>query len=163
MFLGKQSVTTTIMQPSGTDNVDRWVNDKEASQSYLKDITLDLVGWTYTYTPKTIKENHDRLLLTVSPEYYGLLNKYVVKTQEAVRKENISSVFFPGEWAFDTKNLKVVVKGVLKTFSGERPVLNDKTSILFEYKLTNHKLELIAFSDVTNIRNPFEAAPKDKE
>lgn len=161
-FLSKSSTTKIINQPLGTSNQDSYIVDGQASQKYLKDITQELSQYAFTFTPKTVEENFNALKKTVDPEHYGALNKFLVKKVVDVKQSNLSSVFFPSEYQYDLKNHKVAAKGVLKTFSGDKPVLNEKVAILFEYSLNSHTLRMIGFTDVTNQRNPFAVVTKDK-
>jgi hypothetical protein len=97
-------------------------------------------------------------LTLVSPQDYGTLNKVLVNEKVKIKRSNVSSVFYPSEYRYDLKNLRVAVKGVLKTYSGERLVDDGKRTFMFEYKMVSQKLSLIAYTDVTHRKNPLALA-----
>ncbi|WP_460188726.1 TraE/TraK family type IV conjugative transfer system protein [Thiomicrorhabdus hydrogeniphila] len=160
-FMSKSTDTKTILTPIGTDDVSRWVTKNNASQTYLKEIAEKVISNAFIFSPKTIDQKFDSLLQMSDPIYYGLLNKALLKKKEEVAKSNLSSVFFPTEFKYSLVGNDVVVTGILKTFSGEKPVLNRKASYLFNFNIYNQNVTLASFSDVTNIKNPFTAKVKE--
>jgi type IV conjugative transfer system protein TraE len=161
-FLSKSNDTKIVLVPFGSTSEKVSINDSQASQEYLKQMTKKLVQLGFSYSPVTAQENFDELLQFVDPEHYGVLHKVIVRKIEEIRKSNISSVFFPGEYIYDVKNQRVAVKGVLKTYSGQNLVEDEKKTILFEYKIVSHAIRLIAYTDVSELRNPFEAKMKEQ-
>lgn len=161
-FLSKSNDTKIVLVPFGSTSEQVSINDSQASQEYLKRMTKKLVQLGFSYSPVTAQENFDELLEFVDPEHYGVLHKVIVRKIEEIRKSNISSVFFPGEYIYDIKNQRVAVKGVLKTYSGQNLVEDEKKTILFEYKIVSHSIRLIAYTNVSELRNPFEAKMKEQ-
>ncbi len=161
-FISKSSDTKIVLVPFGSTSEDVSINENTASQEYLKKMTKKLVQLGFSYSPLTAHENFEELLMTVDPEHYGTLHKVSLKKEEEIRKSNISSAFFPSEYIYDLTNQRVAVKGILKTYSGEKLVSNLKKTILFEYKVVSQNIRLIAYSDVSELRNPFNAKTKEK-
>jgi type IV conjugative transfer system protein TraE len=161
-FISKSSDTKIVLVPFGSTSEAVSINEDGASQEYLKQTTKKLIHLGYSYSPLTAHENFEELLTLVDPEHYGTLHKVILKKEEEIKRSNISSAFFPGEYIYDVTNQRVAVKGVLKTYSGEKLVSNSKKTILFEYKIVSQNIRLVAYSDVSELRNPFNAKTKEK-
>lgn len=161
-FMSKSTVTNTILTPIGQTESKYLISDNKASQEYLQDMTEEVTQLGFTYSPVTASSQFDKLLTLVDPESYGVLNKILVRTKEQIRKNNVSSVFFPSEYQFDMENQKVIAKGVLRTFSGDKQVENKTTSLLFEYRIVSQKLSLLGYTDVTGLKSPFKTSIKEK-
>ena len=161
-FISKSSETNTILTPVGATEGRYAISDNKASQEYLQDITEEVAQLGFTYNPATANKQFDKLLTLVDPESYGALNKVLIRKKEQIRKNNVSSVFFANEYSFDLENQRVIAKGVLKTFSGDKPVGDKATSLLFEYRVVSQKIRLLGYTDVTGLRNPFTANIKEK-
>ncbi|WP_127471985.1 TraE/TraK family type IV conjugative transfer system protein [Thiomicrorhabdus aquaedulcis] len=162
-FISKTNDTKTILIPIGTENQSVFISNNEASQEYLKLTTEKILSLGFTYSPVTAQENFDNLLKLVDPSHYGTLNKITVKKLEEIKKNNVSSVFFPSEFNYELKQQKVAAKGVLKTYSGEKLVSNEAKTILFEYRVSDQNIRLVAYTDVTHLKTPFSAQAKDSK
>jgi type IV conjugative transfer system protein TraE len=156
LFATKKSVTTTIIQPAGTEDQSRWVSsDGKASQKYLKDMADDVIDYALIFSPVTAPDKFDSLLRMVSPESYGAIQKHILRKKEHVRKNQVSSVFYPKEFKYKLDSLQVAVKGVLKTFSGEKPVINEVRTYVIDFGMQGQAVSLKGYLDATGIRDPF--------
>lgn len=160
-FMSKNTDTKTIMTPFGSEDDSRWVTKTQASQEYLRELTEKASDNAFVFNPKTVDTKFSKLLTMADPSSYGALDKHLIKTKAKVKKNNISSVFYPSEYKYNLATNDVVVTGILKTFSGDKAVDNEKRSYLFEYNVVNQTVTLVGFTNVSNVREPFKASIKD--
>lgn len=156
-FLLKANTTKTILVPFGTPNSQTlFVEDELASKEYLKLTAEKFSSLLLTFSPAYAQQNMEKVLLSVAPENYAVMNKATIKKLAEIKKNNVSSVFYPQQTSIDTAGSRVVITGLLKTFSSDKIVVNEKRSYLFGFKVVNSQLQLSQFVDVTGVRQPLK-------
>ncbi|MBD3821236.1 MAG: hypothetical protein IE914_03085 [Thiotrichales bacterium] len=153
-LITKNSETKIVLQPTGSQYKESFVSDTTASKDYLISLSEDVIQMRFNFSPETVEKNFDRILTMVAPSDFGIMQKFVAKELERVKKNNISSVFYPKEYQIDIENKKVVATGRLINFSGERKVLDEKRSYRIDYKIEDNFASLVGLIDVTGTRDP---------
>jgi type IV conjugative transfer system protein TraE len=153
-LITKNSETKIVLQPTGSQCKESFVSDTTASKDYLIDLTEDVIQMRFNFSPETAEKHFDEILTMVAPSDFGVMQKFVAKELERVKKNNISSVFYPKEYQIDIENSKVVVTGRLINFSGERKVLDEKRTYRIDYKIEDNFASLVGLIDVTGTRDP---------
>ena len=149
----RSDTTLKVISFKNTENFE--LKENHASFEYLKSITKEIINNAFIYSPVTASNNFNHILTLVAPENYGETQKFFQKQLVKIRKNNISSVFFPKEFKANISLQSVIATGTLKTYSGERLVKDETRSIRYDYSVRNFQIYSLGFIDVTGKRDPF--------
>lgn len=161
-FATKENQTKIVLQPVGSKNMDIFVTDNEASKEYLKSLTEDIVSLRFLFTPETVDSKFDRMLSLVHPKDFPEMQKFVVSEAERIKKNNLSSVFYPQSFQMDVENKKVALHGRLINYSGDKRVLDQMKTYRIDYIIQNGTAMLEALIDATGSRDPMSIQVKTR-
>jgi conjugal transfer pilus assembly protein TraE len=113
-------VQTIIVTPELTTEFS--VKGDTVSEQWLMMMADRLVNLNLSVTPANVDRNNTMFLSYVHPMYYGYLKKEFDLQAERIRKEQISTFFYPVEFKFKLKAKRVAVTGDLHTLIGGRYV-----------------------------------------
>ena len=97
-----------------------WVHGDEVSPEYLEQMALFFAGLALTYHPDNVDDQVRLFLRYADPAVYGALASRLEADAEKVRRNNLSSVFYPQEVRI--KGRRVALTGQLATFVGRKSV-----------------------------------------
>jgi len=147
----------TFASPLEADGNYKISKDK-ASADYLKKTAKEIYQLSLVFSPLTVEDNYSALLLEMAPENYSVAKSFKLRQVEKVNKNNLSSVFYPNEYQINEGKQSVVIIGKLKTFSGDRPIIDEVRSYRIDFAVRNYRIHLLNFIDVTGSREPFDIA-----
>ena len=103
---------------------------KTISETYLVDWASSILSDLLTVNRHTV-DKKNKLFLEISSTA-ELLKDTVKKNSERIKKDGVSTVFYPKEFSIDQQKKKVFVKGTFTAYFGrdKEPIVTDKTYVL---------------------------------
>lgn len=125
-----------------------WVTNSQVSADYLTEMSLFFANLRLNITPANALLQHDLLLRYVGSEYYNDLKLNLGEERDILKKDHITTAFFPSDIAVDLKHLKTKIKGNIYQTIGEThlPAQAKIYELSFNYK--NSKLSVGSFTEV---------------
>lgn len=120
-----------VIVPSLSDPDKRYqIDGSFVDDSYFKDWAATLLGDLYTANPKTVlQKNKSFLHWSIST---STLSKDLEQSAKALKKDQISTAFYPETFKISRPTKEIYVTGMFLTFFGrsQKPVTSQKTFIL---------------------------------
>lgn len=120
-----------ILIPAMNDMKKQYVFEgKHIPDSYLWDWSFKILSDIFTANPKTIGyKNTQFLQLALSS---ALLSQDLERTASTLKKDNISTAFYPEFYQLNREEKEIQVEGRFLTFFGksQKPILKQKTFVL---------------------------------
>ncbi len=120
-----------IIIPSLSDPDKRYqIDGSFIEDGYFKDWAANLLGDLYTANPKTVlQKNKSFLHWSLST---STLSKDLEKSANALKKDQISTAFYPETFKISRQTKEIYVTGMFLTFFGrsQKPVTSQKTFVL---------------------------------
>ncbi len=120
-----------IIIPSLNDPDKRYqVDGGHLDDSYFQDWAASLLGDLYTANPKTVLQKNKTFLQWALSG--ASLNGDLEKSAKALKKDQISTAFYPETFKISRKSKEIYVTGMFLTFFGRsmKPITTQKTFIL---------------------------------
>jgi conjugal transfer pilus assembly protein TraE len=138
------------------------------SQSYLEETSLLFASALLDLTPDTIDAKKNIILKHVSSssgESLKLLQQYFADRAEEHKKFRLASFFAPQKMSVDSKNLRVIIEGVLTSSFGQRGFEQKNVKYLLSFDYAAGRLRLKEFTqikpeDTSRERDPKKENPK---
>lgn len=125
------------------------ISDSNVDSSYLQEMALFFVNARLNVTPKTIAGSQKLLLEYTSPKFYHTFKQILTTEKHQIIKNKISGAFFVQEAHSYPKSLKVVVRGKMKRWVGERGLPPSIKNYLIQFSYKNARLSIESFSQIT--------------
>lgn len=156
VIAGTDTVEKTIIVPP---NLERpfWVKGSEMSPEYLEEMARYLSGLAFNATPKSVEGNIEIFLRYVAPEAFGDLRTRMAVQAERVKRDNVSTAFYPVSYQTLVSKRQSVITGDFVTMVGKQVVSTTRRSWRLGYSLESGRLSVSEFVEVEN-EHPFEAA-----
>jgi type IV conjugative transfer system protein TraE len=152
-FLNTSETNIEIRKFGADQNIE--IKENSATIDYYKSAAKKLANLGFTYSPITASINYDGILLMVAPENYGVTQKFFQLQLEKIKKNNLSSVFYPREITVNRKTQAVIITGIHRIYSGEQLVEDSVKKYRFDFVIRNFKIFSFGFIDVTGKGDPF--------
>jgi len=125
-----------------------WVTSGKVSPEYLSEMVLFLTSLSFNMTPSNAAMQHSVLLRYVDSAYYETLKMKLIDVEDQIKKEHITTSFYPGDIKVDTKKLIAEVSGDLQYTVGDTqlPPTHVTYQIRFSYK--QGQLKITSFPEV---------------
>lgn len=123
-----------------------WVHGDEVSPEYLEQMALFFAGLALTYHPDNVDDQVRLFLRYADPAVYGALASRLEADAEKVRRNNLSSVFYPQEVRI--KGQRVALTGQLATFVGQKSVDTRQGVFRFRFEYRGGRLFVSGFEEV---------------
>lgn len=143
-LLGREKVI--IVPP----NVEKsfWVSKASVSAEYLAEMAAFLAYLRLNATPSNLDEQASLLLGYTHPQYYNVLKALLIQEKERVNHEHITTAFYPTSTKVDTKTLKAIITGELKTNVGEASLPSRHVNYLITFRYEAWRLLVTSFEEV---------------
>lgn len=89
------------------------IGETDYSPAYLKEMAKKITDLRLTYNPETIESRYTTLIHLTPAAFQENVNKRLMNEIEAVKKKNISSVFYSDKISVDTKHHLAIISGFL--------------------------------------------------
>ncbi|MGE4348860.1 MAG: type IV conjugative transfer system protein TraE [Candidatus Berkiella sp.] len=140
--------TTTVLVPVGLSQ-ESIVGTKGVSDSYLIQWTEFMTSLMLNVTPETIAHHQHALLPYISNAAYGKFRTVLIKEQDQIVTNGISTVFYPKETkVIDKAHFKTKTTGLLNIYIGD--MHHDTKTVSYElgFDYINNRLLLNSMSEV---------------
>lgn len=131
-------------------NKELWVSNKNASSDYLSRMTLFLSELALNVTADNVDYQHEVLLRYADPAYYVRLKPELVSLADKIKKEHITTAFFPIDVKIDCKHNEAIIVGDLKTYVGDTILPVKRMSYHFAYRFNAFSPLVTVFEEVKN-------------
>jgi type IV conjugative transfer system protein TraE len=120
ILMDDKQVQTIVTPPEITTEFS--VKGDSVSEQWMMMMADRLAYLNLSVTPENVNRNNALFLSYVHPRYYGELKKEFDLQAERVRREQISTFFYPVEFRFKLKAKRVAITGDLHTMIAGRYV-----------------------------------------
>jgi type IV conjugative transfer system protein TraE len=93
---------------------------------------------------------HSTLLHYTDPDVYNRLKSQLAEEAEHIKEAHLSTAFFPLKVVADTDQLKVQITGDLHGRVGDSVLPTQRVTYAVRYRLTNGRLWVAGFEEVTS-------------
>jgi type IV conjugative transfer system protein TraE len=111
-------------------------------------MSLFFAGLRFNLTPDNIDAARDILLRYVDPKYYEAFKMEMVNEGDHMKKEHITTAFFPVDVRVDARHLTAVIIGDLVSTVGTNRLPNKRLSYQIRYGYHNAKFLVESFIEV---------------
>lgn len=125
----------------------------EVDVHYLNQLSENFILTRFNVSPSTIKSNHARLLTYVSADAYHNLSALLLKEQQQIIKNKISSYFDIDTVKSSPAQLTTVISGSLKRFVGSRELPETKASYRMKYQYHLGRPVIVSFEKVEGAKH----------
>lgn len=139
---------TTVLIPVGLTQ-ESTIGSNAVSDSYLIQWTDFILGLKLNVTPETILYHQHALLPHVSNSVYGKFKAGLIKENEKIISDGISTVFYPKETkVLDKANYKTRASGQLNIYIGDTFHDTIQLSYDLQFEYVNNRLLLRSMTEV---------------
>ena len=139
----------TLIPAGATQNMT--IGSNAVDNSYLTQWAEFIVSLKMNVTPSTVAETQEKLLAYVSPSVYGAYKEQLLNEQQAIKKSEITSVFFPKQTLVDDKvAYQVKTTGELQVYYGRERAKSDQVTYQLNFNFNNGRLLLKSIKEVKN-------------
>jgi len=131
-----------------------WVKGAEMSREYLEEMSRYLAGLVLNVTPKSVESGIDIFLRYVAPASYGQIRARMTAQADRLRRDDVSTAFYPVSYQTRPKKRQVVITGDFVTVVGKQIVSKVRRSWRFAYTYTGGRLWIAEFLEVKS-EDPF--------
>ncbi len=125
-----------------------WVSQNQVSDSYLNEMSRTFAWLLLNTTPDIVSQQQATLLRYVHPKDYSTVKAKLDQDAQQIKRENISSTFYPSTQTIDTQNLHVILQGELQLRAGQGEIIKQAKTYHLQYKYQQGRLWLAAFNKV---------------
>jgi conjugal transfer pilus assembly protein TraE len=127
-----------------------WITSGTVSPEYLSEMALFFTSLSFNVSPGSATMQHAILLRYVDPTYYEILKRKLVDVEERIKKEHITTSFYPGEVKVDTKHFIVQVSGDLQYTIGDVQLPLEHVTYQYGFSYKQAQLKITSFPEVKN-------------
>lgn len=127
-----------------------WVTQTHVSDNYLNDMSRTFAWLLLNTTPNIVSQQQATLLRYVHPNSYSSVKAKLDQDAEQIKRENITSAFYPSAQTIDTENMHVTLQGELHLRAGQGEVIKQHPTYYLQYKYQQGRLWLTAFNKSEN-------------
>lgn len=143
-----------IIVPSLSDPDKRYqVDGDHLDDSYFQDWAASLLGDLYTANPKTVLQKTKTFLQWALSS--SSLSSDLEKSAKALKKDQISTAFYPETFKISRKSKEIYVTGMFLTFFGRsmKPITSQKTFALGWQILSGGTVSIRSLKELKNDKN----------
>lgn len=146
--------TKTVFIPPGSANAHQpyWVAEATASPQYFQMTADYALQLALTCEPKSAEYNIDRLMAITHPSLQGALKSSLMAVADKMKGDNVTQAFYPMEYHTAAGSPEVGIRGMLKTWVGDKPTSNREVAYKLTFSMEAGRIWLVGFK---------EAAPND--
>jgi len=143
-IMGTDTTEKTVVVPPTIER-SFWVKGAEVSPEYLEEMSRYLSTLVLNATPKSVDANIDVFLRYVDPNAYGAIRSRMAIQAERLRRDDVSTVFYPVAYQTSTEKAQVAVTGDFVTVVGKQIVSSVRRSWRFDFTHTGGRLWVSEF------------------
>ena len=134
-----------------------WVQGEKVAPEYLEMMATFFAGLALSYTKDNIEGQVALFLRYTDPEAHGELATRLNAEAEKIRRNNLSSVFYPVEVRVREKSQQIAITGDLVTMVGEQVTGRRRAVFALRLHYRNGRLFVAEFKESQDEAHPFAA------
>lgn len=152
--------TKTVLIPPGSLSANQpvWVAEATASPQYYQMTADYALQLALTCEPKSAEYNIDRLMAITHPSLQGALKSSLTAVADKMKGENVTQAFYPLEYHTAAGSPEVGIKGMLKTWVGDKPTSSKEVAYKLSFSMDAGRVWLTGFKEAP-LNDPLQAAP----
>lgn len=127
-----------------------WVDDSHVSPAYLSEMTAFFASLILNMTSENAAFQRDEVLKYTDPTGYGHLKTQLIKNEERLRNESITTAFYPVDIKTDSKMLTANITGDLMTWVGQEMTSTHRRHYEARYTYHDGRLLIQSFREVAD-------------
>ena len=127
-----------------------WVTASRVSPEYLSEMALFLSSLSFNATPSNIVMQHNVLLRYVDSAYYEAIKSKLTEVSDKVKKEHITTSFYPGSVKVDTRRLIAELSGDMQYTIGDIQTQPTHVTYQIGFSYRQGQLRITSFPEVKN-------------
>lgn len=127
-----------------------WVSDQGVSKSYLREMAYYYIQLVMNVTPHNVEYTTDLFLKYVDPSLYPELSAKLSVVSGRIRRDNVSTVYFPSQLDIDEKGLRVIATGHMSTYVGDFKKSEEIRKYLIEFNRHGTRLLVKTLCETDN-------------
>lgn len=120
-------------------------NNDNYDAQYLNDIGLSFVSLRLNNSPETVHKKHELLLSYVAESSRPHISAVLADEEKVIIDDDLTSAFFYEEINLYPEQDIFEIKGTLKTWSGNRPLSDQKKKYQLKVKYKNGRFLILNF------------------
>ena len=128
------------------------IQGDEASPEYLMQVGEWFASLALSYTPKNVDYRINAFLRYAAPESYSILQTFLQDEAERIKRNEMSSMFFPVDAKVRGHFVAVTGQQILRV--GKEIVADKRITYRAQFRLQDRSLHIIEFKEV-NREKPF--------
>lgn len=125
-----------------------WMTTGKVSPEYLSEMVLYFTSLGFNVTPGNVDMQHNLLLRYVDPDYYETLKMRLLDVKDKLKKDHITTSFYPNDVKVDTKKLIARVSGDLHYTVGDINLAPSHVTYQFGFSYRQGQLRITSFPEV---------------
>jgi conjugal transfer pilus assembly protein TraE len=125
-----------------------WITSSQVSSNYLSEMSLFFVNLRLNVTSSNAASQREILLRFVSPEHFQDIKTELLLEGERLKKNHITTAFFPTSIEVDTKKLLAKIVGDMHTTVGDIHLASKSISYQIAYRYQNGRLIVTGFDEI---------------
>lgn len=126
------------------------ISEVDYSPGYLKEMAKKVIDLRLTYNPETIESHYKTLVNLTSGQHQEKINKILSDEIDAVKRRNISSVFYTDKISVDTKHHLALISGYLHRTSHGLALKAQYKQYKIVFSFRNGELSPVSVTEVQN-------------
>ncbi|MCW8966243.1 MAG: type IV conjugative transfer system protein TraE [Candidatus Pacearchaeota archaeon] len=127
-----------------------WVTDRGVSKSYLREMSYYYLQLVMNVTPHNVDYSTNLFLKYVDPSLYPDLSTKLKVTAGRIKRDNVSTVYFPSTLDIDSKSMRVVATGHMSTFVGDFKKSDEVRRYIIEFTTKGTRLFVKTLCETNN-------------
>jgi conjugal transfer pilus assembly protein TraE len=125
-----------------------WVTNSKVSPEYLSEMSLFLANLRLNVTASNASQQHELLLRYVAPKNYSAIKTELLTEVENLKKNHITTAFFPTDVEVDGKKTIARVTGHLQSTVGDTHLPFQKVAYQMTYQYQSGRLFVESIEEV---------------
>jgi len=123
------------------------MSERHFSPAYLRNMATDIMQLRLTWNAQTVTGHYAKILTMVKPNVTTAVRKMLNSEIAAIKKRNISSVFYQTKALVDVKNQVAKVSGNLVRTDDGVVLPSVRRTYLIQFHYTHGTLQIVSIAD----------------
>ena len=124
------------------------ISENRADEQYLTAFTRYALCLLLNYSPSTVKQQYEELLLLYDSASYPAVRTQLFNLVDTVKTSQISSVFMPQRFIVDQRNSWIKIQGARKIYKDDRASTNSLQNYQLTFKIYDSKFYIVDIKEV---------------
>lgn len=125
-----------------------WVDANQVSPEYLSEMSLFFASLRFNITPTNAAMQRELLVRYVHPHFYEALKAELISEEEHIKKEHVTTSFYPVNVVVDSKKMISQITGDLQSSVGDAQLPLKRLTYQINFSYNNGRLLVKSFEEV---------------